>query len=70
MESGDFSGTIEARCEELGTFTYDVAATVIPPRVERVIRFKAELGETTTRTVSFENVFPVPIELLPKVMLY
>lgn len=68
MESGDFTGTIEVKCEELGTFMYDVTATVIPPRVERIVKFKAELGETATRTVSFQNVFQAPIELMAKVM--
>lgn len=67
LESGNFTGTLEAQCEELGTFAYDVIANVKPPRFEEVVRFKTELGESCTRTVNFKNVFPAPIDLYAKV---
>lgn len=68
MVSGEYSGTLEAKCDELGTFTYTVNAIITPASPEEVVKFKTELGDSTSRSVNFKNNFTATIELSAKVL--
>lgn len=67
VESGEFNGILEAKCEELGSFAYNIKAFVTPSRVEEIVRFRTELGSSTTRTINFKNIFSNSIDLTAKV---
>lgn len=68
LESGEFNGTLEVKSDELGSIFYLIKADIKPPTFQQVVRFKTELGQKISRSVNFQNTFPVSIELQSKVM--
>ncbi|XP_074027129.1 hydrocephalus-inducing protein homolog isoform X2 [Leptinotarsa decemlineata] len=63
LTSGEVYTNIEAKCEELGVFTYVLYLTGTPPPLEKVIRFRAELGDRGYNNVFLKNTFSSPFEL-------
>ncbi|KAG5865676.1 hypothetical protein JTB14_020627 [Gonioctena quinquepunctata] len=66
LEMGETKTNIEAKCEELGVFTYELILKGTPPLLEKVLRFKAELGEKGYNSIHMKNTFSSTLELTGK----
>ncbi|CAH1188542.1 unnamed protein product [Phyllotreta striolata] len=63
VRAGVFTTSIDARCEELGSFSYEFDLTANQPEIEKWLKFVVELGGREYVTSDIKNAFNTTMEV-------